>query len=314
MNMTLNDDLYRNCRLCPRDCRVDRTAGRRGYCGETAVCRIASATAHFGEEPSFTGTRGSGTIFFTGCSSRCFFCQNHQISLGDQGLGLTPEDLLVTAESLIAKGVHNLNFVSPDHFWPHIRQLCRTLREKGVQLPFLFNTSGYQDAPWVAEYAKEIDIFLPDFKFTDPVLAKACMKDARYPDVALRGLREMVARKGFLRPWDPEGHETATAGVLVRHLVLPGCVDNSLDVIRLLHREFGPELPVSIMSQFKPMPGCREQGMLERPLTEEEYERVTDLVEELGFECAYVQPGTGDDDFLPDFTEDEPFEGNRGRG
>jgi putative pyruvate formate lyase activating enzyme len=292
---------------------VDRLAGRRGVCGETAVCRVASATAHFGEEPSFTGTRGSGTIFFTGCSSRCFFCQNFQISTGGQGRELTADQLLETAESLIARGVHNLNFVSPDHFWPHVQWVGRRLREKGETLPFLFNTSGYQAPALVPEYAGLIDIFLPDFKFADAGLAKVCMRDERYPEIALQAIREMVARKGFLRPWDPEGRETAREGVLVRHLVLPGCVENSLEAIRTLHREFGPDLPLSIMSQFKPVPGCREKGQLERGVTDEEYEQVTDLVAELGFERAYVQPGAGDDDFLPDFDEDEPFEGNRNR-
>jgi putative pyruvate formate lyase activating enzyme len=310
----MNDALYQDCRLCPRDCGVDRIAGRRGVCGESAVCRIASATAHFGEEPSFTGTRGSGTIFFTGCSSHCFFCQNYQISNGDTGRERTPEQLLETAMDLVGKGVHNLNFVSPDHVWPHVEWVCRRLREQGVALPFLFNTSGYQKPDMVPAYAGVIDIFLPDFKFADPTLARLCMRDSRYPEIALGALRKMVELKGFLAPWDPEGRETATRGVLVRHLVLPGCVENSLDAIRLLHREFGPELPISIMSQFRPMPGCREHGMLERPVSGEEYDQVTDLVADLGFEHAYIQPGSGDDDFLPDFNEDEPFEGNRKRG
>ncbi len=309
----MNDALYRECRLCPRNCGVDRVAGRRGVCQETAVCRVASATAHFGEEPSFTGTRGSGTLFFSGCSSRCFFCQNHQISLGESGDALTPDELLETARGLVAKGVHNLNFVSPDHFWPHVEWLCRRLREEGVALPFLFNTSGYQKPERVADYAAVIDIFLPDFKFADASLAQLCMRDARYPEMAMEALTKMVALKGFLFPWDPEGRETAARGVLVRHLVLPGCVENSLSVVRLLHREFGPELPLSIMSQFRPMPGCREHGMLERPVSEAEYEQVTDLVAELGFAQVYIQPGSGSDDFLPDFDEDEPFEGNRNR-
>lgn len=304
---------YEHCTLCPRACGVDRTAGARGVCGETAVCRIASATAHFGEEPSFTGTRGSGTIFFSGCSSRCFFCQNFQISTGGQGRALTPGQLLETAESLVARGVHNINFVSPDHFWPHVEQLCRQLREKGVTIPFLFNTSGYQEPSLVPEFARAIDIFLPDYKFADPDLARLCMKDRRYPEIALQAIRRMVELKGFLQPWDPEGRETARQGVLVRHLVLPGSVENSLAAIRRLHREFGPALPVSIMSQFKPVPGCREHGLLERAVTEEEYGQVTDLVAELGFAHAYVQPGEGDDDFLPDFNESEPFEGNRNR-
>ncbi|MFO7536016.1 MAG: radical SAM protein [Kiritimatiellia bacterium] len=310
----MNVEAYRCCRLCPRDCQVDRTAGLKGYCGETAECRVASATAHFGEEPSFTGKRGSGTIFFTGCSSRCFFCQNHQISLGETGRPITPAQCLEMAETLIGKGVHNLNFVSPDHFWPLIEWLCRQLREKGFDLPFLFNTSGYQKAEMIPEYGKVIDVFLPDFKFSDPALARLCMRDERYPAIALEAIRKMVELKGFLYPWDPEGGRPALRGVLVRHLVLPGCVENSLAAIRLLHGEFGPGLPISIMSQFQPMPGCREHALLERPVTEAEYEEVTDLVAELGFFRVYLQPEAAGDDFLPDFNEDEPFDGNRNRG
>lgn len=310
----MNNEGYQCCRLCPRDCRVDRTAGEKGYCGESAVCRIASAIPHFGEEPSFTGTKGSGTIFFAGCSSRCFFCQNHQISSGAVGRDVTPEQLLEAALELLGKGVHNLNFVSPDHFWPHVERVCRQLRDRGVLTPFLFNGSGYQRPERVPEYAEVFDIFLPDFKFADPELAQACMNDARYPELALDSLRSMVAHKGFLFPWDPQGEETASRGVLVRHLVLPGQVENSLAVIRLLHREIGPGLPLSIMSQFRPMPGCREHGMLERGVATGEYARVVDLVEDLEFECAYIQPESGDRDFLPDFTRNEPFEGNLKRG
>ncbi len=234
--------------------------------------------------------------------------------MGDTGDGQTPEQLLETVMALVGKGVHNLNFVSPDHFWPHVEWIGRRLREQGVSLPFLFNCSGYQKPEMVAAYAEVIDLFLPDFKFADPVLARLCMRDSNYPEIAIKALRQMVALKGFLWPWDPEGRETATRGVLVRHLVLPGCVENSLAAIRLLHREFGPELPISVMSQFRPMPGCREHGLLERPVSESEYDQVTDLVVELGFEHAFIQPGSGDDDFLPDFDVDEPFEGNRNRG
>ncbi len=309
----MNAAAYRNCRLCPRDCGVDRTAGLRGYCGETAVCRMASAVAHFGEEPSFTGEKGSGTLFFTGCSSHCFFCQNVQISAGGVGRDASPEDLVEAALGLVEKGVHNLNFVSPDHFWPHLEWLCGELRGRGVTMPFLFNTSGYQKAELVPAYARSIDIFLPDFKFADPGLAKLCMRDARYPELALAAIREMVKAKGFLEPWDPEGRKTARRGVLVRHLVLPGCVENSLAALRLLHREFGPDLPLSVMSQFKPMPGCREHGLLERAVSQDEYEQVTERVEDLGFEHVFIQPVSENDDFLPDFTEDEPFEGNKRR-
>ena len=304
---------YQTCRLCPRDCGADRAAGQTGVCGESAECRIASVGAHFGEEPCFTGTRGSGALFFSGCSSQCFFCQNHQISLGHHGRAVDAEQLHALAHQLIHSGVHNLNFVSPDHFWPHIEQLCRRLRAEGETLPFLFNSSGYQVPDMVELYAGWMDIFMPDFKFADPDLALACMRDSRYPEITLEAVRRMVAAKGFLEPWDPEGGALAQRGVLVRHLVLPGYVENSFAVLRLLRAEFGPLLPLSVMSQYRPVDLCIERQLIDRTVTPVEYERVCNLVVELGFRNVYLQPHSGDLDFLPDFEREEPFAGNRKR-
>jgi len=306
-------DWYRDCRLCPRECRVDRTAGQCGYCGETAQCRVASRGPHFGEEPSFTGTKGSGTIFFSGCACRCFFCQNHQISGGAVGT-LTSIDALETmAFRLVAAGVHNINLVTPDHFWPHVHELCCRLRATGVTLPLLYNSSGYARAEVVAEVADAIDILMPDFKFADPALAERCMGDRRYPELALASIRRMVERRGFLQPWDTSGEITARQGVLVRHLVLPGEVQNSLAVVRRLHEEFSSDLPLSIMSQFLPTPACSARGLLNRRVHLDEYQAVCDEVAALGFERVYTQPELGDDEFMPDFTQDEPFAGNRRR-
>ena len=306
-------EAYRDCQLCPRLCRVDRIAGEVGVCGETAVCRVASSVPHHGEEPCFTGERGSGTIFFSGCACRCVFCQNWQISHEHLGEAMDLEALTAAAMELVDRGVHNLNFVTPDHFWPHVRALCRRLRADGVRVPFIMNGSGYVRAERVPEYAEHIDIFLPDFKFADAALAQRCMGAADYPERALSALQAMVTAAGFLRPWDDEGRVLAEKGVLVRHLVLPGQVENSLGVLRLLHRDFGPRLPVSIMSQYRPMPRARADGFLDGVVTGDEYACVCDLAEELGFERAFIQPDFGDSGFTPDFREEEPFAGN-GRG
>jgi len=307
-------EAYQHCTLCPRDCKVDRTKGPLGFCGESASCRVSFIGPHFGEEPSFTGSRGSGTVFFSGCSSQCFFCQNYQISIQHDGRTIAPAELLSEVLALLLKNVHNLNFVTPDHFWPHIQSLCHALREEGVEVQKLFNCSGYQKQEMVAEYAREMDIFLPDFKFAEPELAKICMGDARYPEIALKALHAMVKLKGFLEPWDVSGAETARRGVLVRHLVLPGHVENSLKVLRILHKEFGPGLPLSIMSQFRPVPGCFQRGKLQRVLSSGEYKQVLELVEKLGFEKVYTQELKEETDFLPDFKDTkDPFPGNRKR-
>ena len=299
---------YRSCSLCPRNCGVDRSAGKNGFCGESSVCRLAYLGAHFGEEPCFTGVNGSGTVFFTGCSCRCFFCQNYQISLQHSGKSYTPDELLEAVYQLSASGVHNLNFVTPDHFWPHIEWLSQKLRERGVVVPFIFNSSGYQREDMVARYARHVSIFLPDFKYADSDLAQFCLGDRSYPDVALRAIGLMVEAVGFLDHWEPGS--IAQRGVLVRHLVLPGCLDNSIRALRLLRQEFGRYLPLSVMNQFRPTQLCHEKGVFDRRITPDEWQTVTDLVAELGFENVYVQELQDSDEFSPDFRQDQPF-GNK---
>jgi putative pyruvate formate lyase activating enzyme len=303
---------YRNCQLCPRNCGVDRTSGKRGVCGQTDQCRLAFSCAHFGEEPAFTGTHGSGTLFFSGCACRCFFCQNHQISTGDTGHPVTDDALFKAAMDLASLGVHNLNFVTPDHFWPHIQALCLRLRAQGVTIPFVYNCSGYQRADVIGEVAQCIDIFLPDFKFAEASLALRCMGDAAYSEIALSAIAAMVDAKGFLDPWDPSGNTTACQGVLVRHLVMPGALDNSFAALDALHSRFGSDLPLSLMSQFLPTPACQARGLFSRTLYLSEYQRVCDYAEALGFDRVYIQPEAGDDDFMPDFEAEQVFRGNRG--
>lgn len=309
-----NFELYRSCMLCPRECKADRANGHLGVCGETVACRVSFIGPHFGEEPSFSGKFGSGTIFFSGCSSQCFFCQNYQISFQHDGRVVTLSELIAEVKALIRKEVHNLNFVTPDHFWPHIKALCESLREEGVSIPKIFNSSGYQKAEWIPEYAQEVDIFMPDFKFAEPELARVCMGDSRYPEIAMNAIREMVRLKGFLEPWDPTGEMPAQRGVLIRHLVLPGYVENSLKVLHQIHQTFGPGIPLSVMSQFQPVPECSKRKNLQRVLKPDEYERVLECVVKLGFEKVYTQELVEKTAFLPNFQDsDDPFEGNKDR-
>ena len=302
---------YEYCKLCPRQCGANRQAGEKGICGAGARLRAASLTPHFGEEPSFTGQKGSGTIFLSGCSCQCVFCQNHQISQSYAGRDYTADAFYDATYALTSKGVHNLNFVTPDHFWPHIRHICKRLRAEGDHIPIIFNTSGYQGAAMVDQYSDWVDIFLPDFKFAAPDLARQCMADPAYPEIALEGLRKMVEKKGFLHPWDPSGRHTATTGVLVRHLAMPGRIDNTLAVLEILREEFGRFLPLSVMSQYQPMPGSMDIGEMDRQLTESEYSEVCGKIETLGFENVYIQELSSQSEFIPDFKKEQPFFGNR---
>ena len=303
-------EAYRHCDLCPRRCGVDRTAGQTGFCGETDRLRVAAGVAHFGEEPPISGTRGSGTMFLSGCGTGCCFCQNWQISHEHAGRELSAGEWLADAERLIAAGVHNLNFVTPDHFWPHIERLCAELRARGHALPFVFNSSGYHLSDRIPAYARSVDIFLPDFKFADAALARRVMGDADYPRLALEALRVMVAEKGFLDPCGADAREPARRGVLVRHLVLPGEAENSVAALRLLRGEFGKFLPLSVMSQYRPIPACAGDGAFGRRLTRPEYDRVLSAVAEAGFEQVFIQERGGDDEFTPDFNRADPFPGN----
>jgi putative pyruvate formate lyase activating enzyme len=269
---------------------VNRLAGEKGVCGETAECRVASHFPHFDEEPFFTGSSGSGSIFFSGCASRCFFCQNDDISLGHHGKLVSEDDLYRMAKYLINQKVQNLNLVTPDHFWPHVEVLCEHLRRDGETLPILYNCSGYSLPQMIRTAAKWIDIFVPDFKFGYAELARKCMGDTRYPELAMTSMKEMVAACGYLRPWDVDGLQPAKKGVLVRHLVLPGEVDNSLKVLELLYEAFGPDIPISLMSQFRPTWRCRERQMFDRRITRQEYQQVLDAVQGYGFSHVFAQP------------------------
>ena len=293
---------------------MDRASGStKGFCRQSAQLKVAYVGPHFGEEPPLTGTKGSGTVFFSGCSLRCSFCQNHQISRGGLGEPIGADDLLVKVEAMILKdGVHNVNVVTPDHFFPYVFDLVCKLRRKGHDLPMVFNLSGYQSiAPLKLAHAFT-DIYLPDFKYADRDLAAALSRCRDYPDVALSAIREMIGSKGFLNFLENEA-APATKGVLVRHLILPGYTENSLDALTTLFLEFGRSLPLSIMSQYCPVLRHADEN-LNRPLTKEEFDLVYTHALDLGFEHLFIQipeegqeAGSGKPPFVPDFRLERPF-------
>jgi len=308
--------LYHDCRLCPRECRVNRhTRGeKRGFCGEDDRVRVAFIGAHFGEEPPITGTNGSGTVFFSGCSLRCAFCQNRQISHESSGDLTDQPSLKLQVEQMIrSEGVHNINFVTPDHFFPHVFDLVSSLREDRYDLPMVFNISGYQSRTSLKMAEHYSDIYLPDFKYADKTLAASLSRAKNYPEVALEALLEMVRQKGFLDSCDSNA-SIAAKGVLVRHLILPGHLENSINVLTTLFVEFGPDIPLSLMSQYYPV-GKSLPGHLNRPLKTEEFDVVYAHARDLGFRNLFVQfPGSRTEDqspspspFLPDFRKAQPF-------
>ena len=309
--------IYKSCELCPRACRVDRTRGipgeGPGFCGETDQLRVAHVGPHFGEEPPFTGCRGSGTVFFSGCSLKCKFCQNHQISLGGMGETLDFHRLVEKIRRMILeKGVHNLNFVTPDHFMPHTVRVVSHLKKERLGLPILYNFSGYQSVNVLKSLEKYADIYLPDFKYSDTALAKKLSGCEDYPEKAIDAISEMVKQKGFLNCL-VSGDELAAKGVLVRHLILPGAIGNSINALTTLFVEFGPDLPISLMSQYHPVIQ-HEDPELNRTITDQEFEKVHGHAKQLGFKHMFVQfperhgeSVPDDPSFLPNFKEVQPF-------
>lgn len=309
--MTENAALYSPCRLCPRGCGVNRIEGETGICGESAELRIASIEAHFGEEPPISGRRGSGTVFFSGCTLRCAFCQNYQISCQHLGETMTVVQVAERLERLNRqRGIHNVNFVTPDHFLPHTLAIVAELRRRAVDLPILYNTSGYCRVESLRLLEGIADMFLPDYKYADHELAQTLSHAHDYPDVALAAIAEMVRQTGFLDAFT-EDKPVATRGVLVRHLLLPGQVQNSLDALTTLFLEFGKELPLSLMSQYWPARRMKAEE-LNRRVTPDEFHEVHDHALALGFRHLFVQhlEDEGQSDFLPDFERQQPFKGN----
>ena len=306
---------YSNCRLCPRNCGVNRHSGETGACGEIEHLRVAAIEAHFGEEPPISGIHGSGTVFFTGCSLKCRYCQNYQISHEGVGRPMSVCDVVDRLEQLIRQQyIHNINFVTADHFFPHTIDIVQQHAERGLRIPVVYNLSGYQSIASLQMIESCADIYLPDFKYSDADIASQLSQCWDYPTIAIEAIAEMVRQKGFLNSVDKmdKGNALASKGVLLRHLILPGQVKNSLDALTMLFIEFGPDLPLSLMSQYCP---TRQfvQPYLNRCVTSNEFREVYSHAQELGFNHLFVQfPDETEMErpFLPDFQRQKPFMGN----
>ncbi|HJX34863.1 MAG TPA: radical SAM protein [Desulfatiglandales bacterium] len=308
---------FGECRLCPRNCGINRVKGskkaRSGFCGQDNVLRVAYVGAHFGEEPPISGTRGSGTVFFSGCSLKCSFCQNYQISRDGLGKAITLDELSDKVSRLIMeKYVHNINLVTPDHFFPYTFRLVETLRERGHEIPVVYNMSGYQSISSLHMAEAYADIYLPDYKYSDPSLSWHLSRCKDYPGFALEAISEMIRQKGFLDSFKDKT-ALATKGVLVRHLILPGKIENSLNALTSLFVEFGADLPISLMSQYHPVLPHEDMDM-NRPIKREEFDMVYAHALDLGLRNIFVQiPHETDIEdkmcapFVPDFREEEPF-------
>ena len=290
--------MYQSCTLCPRNCQVNRSMGQTGFCGMPETVLVARASLHMWEEPCISGTNGSGTVFFTGCNLKCVFCQNHVIAVGAKGREVTIEKLAELFLMLQDKGAHNINLVTPSHYVPGIVKALTASRMQGLHIPIVYNTSGYDSVETLAMLDGLVDIYLPDFKYVSPVLSKRYSHAADYFDVACKSLAEMVRQVG-----DPvfDG-DLLQKGVIVRHLLLPGCVNDSKAVIRYLYETYGDRIFISIMNQYTPLPHVEAYPEINRKVTETEYDEVVDYAIELGVENGFIQEGdTAKESFIPEF-------------
>ena len=273
---------YTHCTLCPRRCGVDRTRGQLGFCKMPGQIHAARAGVHYWEEPVISGSFGSGAVFFSGCTLKCAFCQNYDISQENFGKPMTSAELRAAFERLIDEGVQNINLVTPTHFLPDILPAL----EPKLPVPVVYNCGGYESVETLRQLEGKIDVYLPDFKYSDNALAKKLSSAPDYFETASAAILEMYRQVGKPVLEDDE----MKRGVLVRHLVLPGCVDNSLGVLDWVAEHFrSGDVLFSLMSQYVPMGRAAEMPPFDRRITELEYDSVLSYMMLLGIEDGYTQ-------------------------
>lgn len=290
--------MYKSCTLCPRNCQIDRTAGQTGFCGMPDTIQVARASLHMWEEPCISGTNGSGTVFFTGCNLKCVFCQNHSIAIGQKGKAISPERLGELFLMLQDKGSHNINLVTPSHYIPGIAKALTLAKHQGLTVPIVYNTSGYDSVSSLALLDGLVDIYLPDFKYVSGTLSKRYSHAADYFQTASKSLAEMYRQTGA----PVFDGDLIQKGIIVRHLVLPGCTEDSKAVIRYLYETYGDRIFISIMNQYTPLPHVSAYPEINRKVTAAEYDDVVDFAIDLGVEQGFIQEGdTATESFIPEF-------------
>lgn len=296
--MTDTHDLYRRCTLCPRRCAVNREI-THGFCAEGAVLRVARASLHFWEEPCLSGNAGSGTVFFSGCGLRCLYCQNRSIAHQNHGKEIDEQRLCDIFLELAAKGAANINLVTAVQFVPHIIPALDMAKHRGLTIPIVYNSSGYENVDTLRMLDGYIDIYLPDYKYWDRTLAARLSSAPDYPDIAKAAIDEMLRQTGEPR-FCADG--MMRRGVIVRHLVLPGHTEDSMKVLRRLWDAYGNRIFISIMNQYTPFGTFPDDPALSRRLTTYEYEKVLRFARALGITNGYIQTGdTARESFIPDF-------------
>lgn len=293
------DSLLSGCRLCARNCGVNRLQGELGFCRAGKNVMVARAALHFWEEPCISGERGSGTVFFSNCNLRCVFCQNHPISQGGAGREITIERLAELFISLMESGAHNINLVSPTHYVPQIIAALVESRRMGLNIPVIYNTNGYESVETVRLLKSHVDVYLPDIKYFDDRHARRYSGISSYFENASAVLEEMVSQLGGAVF---NGKGLILKGVIVRHLMIPGLLFDSKKIVDYIYRSFGDSVYLSLMNQFTPMHQAKNHPEINRPLNPGHYEGLVQHCLSLGIKNAFIQEeGTSSEDFVPPF-------------
>lgn len=294
-----NMNKYENCLLCPRKCGINRSTGQTGVCGVSSEIKVARAALHYWEEPCISGKRGSGAVFFSGCSLHCVFCQNREISDGKEGKVISKERLSDIFMELADKGANNINLVTPGQYIPDIVWAVNDAKSRGMKLPIIYNTSGYENVTELKLLEGIVDVYLPDFKYMDSMLSAKYSRAKDYPSVAKQALSEMVRQQPDVVIDDVTG--LIQKGVIVRQLLLPGHVNDAKAVLKYLYDTYHDHVYISMMSQFTPI-ALKDYPEINRTVTRREYERLVDYALEIGITNAFIQEGdVAKDSFIPAF-------------
>ena len=294
-----NMNKYENCLLCPRKCGINRSTGQTGVCGVSSEIKVARAALHYWEEPCISGKRGSGAVFFSGCSLHCVFCQNREISDGKAGKVISKERLSDIFMELADKGANNINLVTPGQYIPDIVWAVNDAKSRGMKLPIIYNTSGYENVTELKLLEGIVDVYLPDFKYMDSTLSAMYSRAKDYPSVAKQALSEMVRQQPDVVIDDATG--LIQKGVIVRQLLLPGHVNDAKAVLKYLYDTYHNHVYISMMSQFTPI-ALKDYPEINRTVTRREYERLVDYAIEIGITNAFIQEGdVAKDSFIPAF-------------
>lgn len=294
-----NMNKYENCLLCPRKCGINRRTGQTGVCGVSSEIKVARAALHYWEEPCISGKRGSGAVFFSGCSLHCVFCQNREISDGKEGKVISKERLSDIFIELADKGANNINLVTPGQYIPDIVWAVNDAKSRGMKLPIIYNTSGYENVTELKLLEGIVDVYLPDFKYMDSTLSARYSRAKDYPSVAKQALSEMVRQQPDVVIDDATG--LIQKGVIVRQLLLPGHVNDAKAVLKYLYDTYHDHVYISMMSQFTPI-ALKDYPEINCTVTKREYERLVNYALEIGITNAFIQEGdVAKDSFIPAF-------------